>query len=268
MPFYNCHGINIYYEVAGSGEPLLLMNGISADTRQWSSLVGFLKNYFSVISYDMSCAGKSDKPKANISIPQLSREALALSKHLGYDKINVLGFSMGGLVAQDLALSYPESVKSLILLSTAPSMKRPYPPSKQANRIMHANAFSVEHLANIYYLIFGAQYRETFKVEEYIKMKLEDENPQPREAYCNQLQALESHDLVDSVQKIQSPTLVITGDSDSLIRPDNSHWLSQQIPNAKLHILEGVGHMVALEWTKDLSSYIKEFLLGKAPPSI
>lgn len=76
ISFYNCEGLNTYYEVAGEGEPLLLINGITADTRQWEPLVGHLKNSFKVISYDMRCAGKSDKPKENITISQLSREAL------------------------------------------------------------------------------------------------------------------------------------------------------------------------------------------------
>ena len=260
MPFFDFNDVKIYYEVAGQGPPLLLINGIGANTRQWEPLVQLLKDSYQVIFYDMRCAGKSDKPKEPITIPRLAEEAVALAKHLNHDKIDLLGYSMGGLVAQEVALSYPKIVRKLVLLGTVPSLKRPYPPSNHSREMLHAKKFSTDFLQKTFYLLLGRKYRDRVTVEEYIKTALENKNPQPAEAYWNQLQALESYDLVDKVCNIQVPTLVAMGERDKAIPPENSEWLAQRIPNAILRTFKGVGHIIPLEGPEELAVCLKDFL--------
>ena len=260
MPFFDHRGIKIFYEISGKGPPLILINGLSADVRQWEPLVGNLEDSFEILRYDMRCAGKSDKPQAPFSIQDLSEEVLALLKHVNINKINMLGFSMGGMIVQDFTLKYPKMVDKLILLATAPSIKRPYPPSSYAKSLLYVTEFSEEILVKLFFSIFGPKYRKKVLPEDYVRMKLEDENAQPLEAYLNQLQALDQFDCVEEVDKISRPTLIATGDHDKLVSPENSQWLNQKIQGSKLHYFKGVGHMVPLECPQELSNLLKSFL--------
>jgi len=261
MAFFNNNGVKLFYETIGEGPPLLLINGLSCDTRQWEPLISFLKTSFQVISYDMRCSGHSDKPTDPITIPELADEALALMKYLKHDKVDVMGFSMGGIIAQDLALRHPEAIKKLALLSSMPSFRRPNPPSDDAMEILHAEEFSIELLEKIFNLIFATKYKTEANKKEYIKMKLEDKNPQPPEAYFNQLQASEKYESFDTVHNISLPTLIMTGDQDALISPKNSDWLNEKIPNSQLHIFKEVGHISPLECPEALANQLKQFFV-------
>jgi len=247
MPFFKYGKIQIYYENFGSGFPLLLINGLSSDTRSWEPLIRALNGKFQIISYDMRSAGKSDKPHAPLTISDLSNEAHALAKYLGYDKFCVLGFSMGGMIAMDLALKHPEAVRKMFLVATAASFKRPYPLSGEVLALLRRTDISYELLAKVYEIIFGPEYRKKVLVDDFVKFRMEDENPQPADAYLNQLGATATLDLSNDVQKISVPTCIVTGDSDKLIPPENSSWLHEHISGSELHTLNGVGHMVPIE---------------------
>lgn len=260
MPYLNIDNVQIYYEVHGSGPPLLLINGITADTRQWKPLIDRLKEDFQMISFDMRCSGKSDKPTKAMSIEQHAHDAATLIKHLGYKKIHVLGFSMGGMVAQQMALLYPNIIDRLVFLSTAPSLSGPHPISSEAYQMMHAKEFSTELLHTIYQTIFGPRYRKSVSVKAYIQTKLADDNPQSPEAYWNQLQALKKHDFVNRMGQIIHPALVIAGNCDTLIPPENSSWLCDHLPHAKLKLFDDVGHMIPLECPETLAKTVKQFL--------
>lgn len=260
MPFFDHHGVRIYYETHGKGAPLLLINGITGDTRQWIPLIGQLQKQLHIISYDMRYAGRSDKPAAPSTIVDLAQEAHALVQFLGHEKISVLGFSMGGMVAQQFALSFPHTLDRLILLSTAPSLTAPHPLSDDANRMMHTTEFSIELLHTVYRTIFGPQYRKRVSLEEFVTFKLADENPQPLGAYANQLRTAETFDnIMPRIPHISAPTLVITGECDALIAPENSAWLAKNIPHATLETFPNIGHMVPLECPEILAQRVIEF---------
>ena len=256
MPIFDDEGRKIYYEVAGSGSALLLINGIAGDTRQWAPLVGELQNSFQTIIYDMRCSGKSSKPDEPFGISDLAGEAHRLLRHLGHKSSCVLGFSMGGMVAMSLACRYPESVGKLFLVATAPSASRPHPLSSRILKMFRRTDVSSSLFTEVYESIFGPEYKKKVSAKDFIDFRTSDENPQPAFAYLRQLEALESGDLFDEVERIKAPTIVITGEEDAVVSPANSEWLAGRLPGAALFKLKGIGHMVPAEATGELARIV------------
>lgn len=256
MPFFKHEGINLYYEIAGEGPVLFLINGISADTRQWEPLIDRLKTSFQVVSYDMRCAGRSGKPNLPFTIGDLSGETYGLMRHLRHDKVFVLGFSMGGMVAMDLARKHPDGIRKMFLVATAPSLKRPHPPSDDTLNMFRRTDVSPALLAQVYETIFGSKYRETVSANDFISFRMSDENPQPAFAYIQQGRALEFCDLCEDAGKISVPAVVISGSEDKLIPPENSLWLNSHLINSKLYMFEGIGHMIPVEAPDQLAGVL------------
>lgn len=256
MPYFKYNEINMYYEVAGEGPPLFLIGGLGCDTRLWEPLTNQLKASFTLISYDMRCAGKSDKPKSPFTVSDLADDACALIEHLGHKKACVLGFSMGGFITMEMSIRSPDVLDKVFLVATAPSFKHPYPVPPDIASLLRRTDVSPELLTQVHSSIFGANYRKKVPAEAFIKFRMEDPSPQPAFAYLNQLRACEANDLCDSVGKIDIPSFVIVGDQDKIIPPENSRWLKKQIPNSKLFIFKGVGHMVPLEAPEKLANVV------------
>ena len=247
MPFFKNGGINLYYEISGNGPPLFLINGLASDTRQWGPLVDRIKSSFQVICYDMRCAGRSDKPDKPFSIEDLTNEAYGLIRHLKHDRVFVLGFSMGGIVAMNLAYKYPDSITKMFLVSTTPSIKAPYPPSEEMMKMLRCTEVSNVLLTQVYEAIYGPSYRQNISADDFIKLRMNDENPQPALAYLRQLEALESFDIREKTSKILVPSIIVAGEQDRLIPLQNSIWLKEHFKNSLLYTFDGVGHMVPLE---------------------
>lgn len=247
MPFFKNQGINLYYDISGNGPPLFLINGLAGDTRQWKLLIDRIKTSFQIISYDMRCAGQSDKPDKPFSIEDVTNEVYSLIRYLRYDKVFVLGFSMGGMVAMNLAHKYPDNILKIFLVSTTPSLKRPYPLSYETMSMLRRTDISPALLTQVYESIFGSKYKETISVDAFINSRINDDNPQPAFAYLQQLKAVESCDLYAEADKISVPAIIIAGEEDKLIPSENSIWLNDHLKNSKLYTYKGIGHMVPLE---------------------
>lgn len=261
MPFFKHEGIDLYYEIAGEGAPLFIINGLAGDTRQWKPLVERIKTSFQVINYDMRCAGQSDKPDEPFSIEDVADEAHSLIQHLGYDKVFMLGFSMGGMVAMNLAHKYPDIFLKMFLVSTTPSLKRPHPPSRDTMDVLRRTDVSPALLTQVYDSIFGPKYRGILSADAFINSRMNDDNPQPAFAYLRQMEALESCDLCEVVRKISVPAIIVAGEEDKLIPFENSLWLKRHLINSELCTFKGVGHMVSLEAPDKLAEVLTRVIL-------
>ena len=118
MPIAKVNGININYMVAGQGEPLVMIAGFSADQSLWKSQLPAFKKQFQMVIFDNRGVGKSDKPQGPYSPKMMSEDTIKLMDYLNIKKAHILGHSMGGLIAQEIAINYPERVMKLILAST------------------------------------------------------------------------------------------------------------------------------------------------------
>ncbi len=118
MPLAAINGLNLYYEEAGSGPPLLLIAGLSGTTLGWAMLLPALAAHFRVIAFDNRGAGRSSAPPGPYTTRQMAGDAAALLEHLGITRAHVIGLSLGGMIAQELALAHPERVDHLVLYAT------------------------------------------------------------------------------------------------------------------------------------------------------
>ena len=118
MPTAKINGINIYYEVHGAGDPLLLIMGLGANATAWEAQIPALNREYKVIAFDNRGSGRSDKPTVMYSMRQMADDAVLLLDQLGVAAAHVFGMSMGGMIAQELTLQHPARVKSLVLGAT------------------------------------------------------------------------------------------------------------------------------------------------------
>lgn len=256
MPYVRSNGIEIYHERHGSGPGMLLIHGLGNDLREWEPLIELSKGRFTLISYDMRGSGRSDKPKGPYTMEEMAADAAGLLNKVAKTPVDVLGFSMGGCVALELVLSHPELVNRLILVSTIPSWNGPYPPSEGLKVLFRRTDVGEALLIEVYENIFGERYRERVPAGEYVAQRMNDEFPQTVEAYLGQLAALEAFDVRDRVNSISAETLVVAGTDDRVVPMQNSLWLSERIPHARLETIEGAGHMIPVEYPDRLSAII------------
>ncbi|MBU0507073.1 MAG: alpha/beta hydrolase [bacterium] len=260
MPFTTTNQIKVYYEMHGQGEPLFFLNGLSSDIAQKKLFIDEVKKHYQVIVPDIRGAGQTDKPQAHYTISEFAGDAYALLKELDINKIRVMGFSMGGFIAQELALTHPEVVSELILVATKPAWLKPLAPSKRAHDLLHSEDYSMETLIEMFDVIYGKQFKEKVSAQEYAKEKLSMPNPQPAHGYLGQLHACENFDVANKLTQIKQPTLIVTGTADELIQPENSQWMHKQIPNSKLIEYPEIGHMVVDECPERLVRDTQNFL--------
>lgn len=269
MPKATVNGIGLYYEIHGRGEPLILAAGMGADHRSWFPQTREFKRHFTVITFDGRGIGKTDRPSGLYSFGTLAADVIGLLDHLSLDRAHILGESLGGIVAQEVAIGYPRRVMKLILANTSvgrgvdmqvhPALMKAYggpegateatfDPSKvnvgKAMRAMIALSFN----SRIYRL--GMMLMATL----YVK-------PSAFKGMAEQIQAISAHSTLDRLHLIQSPTLVITGTGDRIVPPGMSDILAGRIPNARLVKVEGGSHALHVEMKRRFNREVLDFLV-------
>ena len=264
MPKVKVNDINIYYEIHGKGYPLLLIRGLSSDVYRWPpDFIRELSKYFRIILFDNRGAGRTDKPDIEYSIEMMADDTTCLMKVLNIEKAHILGYSMGGMVAQEIALNYPEKAKKIILCSTGCGGPNSIPASEEVRTILKINRerLSDEELVRnwiIFYFIESFIRNKPDVVDEYIRRSLLA--PIPSHSYRRQLNALNNFNSYKRLKNIRAPTLILSGKEDILVPHENSVLLAENIPGAKLALLDNQGHGIFTPKPFLLAKTIIEFL--------
>lgn len=260
-------GARLYYEVYGQGEPLLLIMGLGANHLSWTPQVPVYSREFRVIVFDNRGTGQSDFPQdAEYTIPVLADDAAALLDALGVDSAHVYGVSMGGMIAQEMALRHPDRVRSLILGATSPGGPNAVAPQPEALSSLIEQGAAVDRSVNA--ALLGVLFSPGFVAEHGSELTsafqgMGDYPPTSREAYRAQLQAAARHDTYDRLPDIEAPTLVLHGTDDPLLPAGNARILAERIPGAKLVLLEGARHGYLLEKQAEADAAVLDFLRGQ-----
>lgn len=264
MPITNANGIDLYYEVHGEGEPLLLIMGLSLTSKSWFRTIPALSEHYKVIVFDNRGVGLSGKPNTPYSIELMAEDTRAVLDAAGVDSAHIYGISMGGMIAQRLALKYPERIQSLILGCTTSGGENHVQPSPDVSMLMLSRASSTatpEEMAWATAPILYSQYfLENHKdvVAEDVKLRIE--NPVLPYAYLLQLQACMAHDTYGNINQIKAPTLVLHGDEDRLVPYENGVTLAEKIPNAEFLTIKGAGHIYVTEANDIVNAKVLDFL--------
>ncbi len=236
MPIFKFNDIEINYIKRGRGEPLVMLQGLGASLESWILQIPFFKRRMMVIALDNLGVGKSSRPNYPYTMDTFVDETKALLEYLNIkDKIHLIGVSMGGMIAQNFALKYPDMVKTLILLSTSVHMN---PNSiieeeKLIEKLDIEEAFK-KRLDLLFSESFIKDLEKDEKLLDLLKKKLVTEKTTRIQDYINQAAAISAHDTRNSLHKIKQPTLIMAGANDKLILVKDSKFLHEKIPNSRL----------------------------------
>jgi pimeloyl-ACP methyl ester carboxylesterase len=255
--------IQIYFEVKGEGFPLVMITGLSGNIDWWHPrLIQELSRNFKTVMFDNRGAGRTDLSGRKCTIKSSADDTAGLMDAFGISKAHVLGVSMGGMIAQELVLNYPEKVEKLVLYSTSCGGANSIPPAQEVLGELTADIrrLSEEEVAKIIVpLCFTKDFVDNnpdfmeFMTRQILKA------PISRKAFTQQLKAIMQFDTYDRLSRIKAPTLVLHGKRDILIPPENGSILAKAIPNAKLVNLEKSAHLLA-EDMGEVVHVLTEFL--------
>ena len=263
MPLTEAPGFRMYYEEHGSGFPLLLINGLGSDHLEWLHQLPSFSGSFRVVVFDNRGTGRSGVPPGPYTTAQMADDAAALLRFLGIARAHVLGVSLGGMIAQEVAIRHPDRVEGLVLGCTGPGGTlsiRPSPEAMAAFALAKGDDPEGELRRMIPFLYTDACCRERpEEIEGFIRRRME--NPTPAEGYIAQLAAAVTHDASGRLERIRARTLVITGDADRLVNMENSSRIAERIPAAKLVVLPGAPHRLFAENADAFNREVLSFLV-------
>jgi pimeloyl-ACP methyl ester carboxylesterase len=246
MPSMKLPGARINYEVRGTGEPLLLIRGYGSHLGWWDpDFLSLLEENFQLILYDHRGTGRSIHSEGEYSILTLASDTASLIQKLGFKKVNVFGLSLGGMVAQELAINWPKLIKSLVLGATHCGGKTLVPPTPEVMQTILARAKEGKHepiddawLAITFTPAFLLE--NPAAVQAYLKRAAH--LPTEPEIVSLQAQAAATFDTCDRIPAITAPTWILHGQFDSIVPIGNAFVLQSRIPFSRLLILPGMGH--------------------------
>jgi pimeloyl-ACP methyl ester carboxylesterase len=262
MTIARLNGININYKVEGQGEPLVMIMGFTAGRIGWMPQIRFFKKYYRVVTFDNRGAGKSDRPPGPYSTRIMADDTVKLMDLLKIEKAHIMGLSMGGMIAQELAINYPQRVIKLVLASTYARQDETsgdtlelakFPeltPEKKASAMIDL-AFNKPFFRFIVGFLARVQTRFT--------------GDSGRVGIEAQSEACLKHDTLERLSSITAPTLVIVGTGDRIIEPVSSEVIAGRIPNAKLVKVEGASHYFSFEMKNVFNREVLDFLKNDAP---
>jgi pimeloyl-ACP methyl ester carboxylesterase len=265
MPLVQLNGIDRFYQERGSGDALLLINGLGGSALNWEPLLPALAARFRVITSDNRGVGRSAAPPGPYTTRQMADDAAALLTHLGVERAHVVGSSMGGMIAQELALTYPTLVGRLVLFATyaRPRLAIIGPWLSFIKEAMDRGCDP----AGLRALGLGWWYGPAFladpdRVEE--ALAWQEPYPAPAHGIAAQAEAARAHDTLDRVSQITAPTLILVGAEDIFTPLYYSRELAAGIPGARLQVLKRGGHSALWEYPADGAAALLEFLASPA----
>ena len=240
-----------------------MINGLGLNLDNWDPrLVNELSRQFRLIAFDNRGAGRTDMSDKEYNIKLFADDTAGLMEALGISKAHVLGLSMGGMVAQELALKYPENVSKLVLCSTHNGGLNVVQPSQKVVKMLATgvSAMSKDEWRRIFLpLMFTADFIE--KNPDFMEIVTQRffRHPSSREAYTRQLVAIQDFDAHDRLRRIKVPTLILHGRKDVLVPPENGSILADALPKAKFVYFEKSAHVLAEEM-REVLSILTDFL--------
>lgn len=266
--------VDLYYEEHGTGDPLLLIMGLAADSQAWMFQIPDFAKQYRVIAFDNRGVGRSSKPAGPYTIHEMADDTLGLLDALKIDKAHVVGVSMGGMIAQELVLRNPDRVRALVLACTYPEPDadiertrtftvEQFGGSVDASGGIHVDLKALNPMMFLQQLLPNV-FNQSFIEKELPKlMQIFSGALQygfSMEAILGQVGAVMTHKATDRLHGIKSPTLVITGDADRLVPPASSDILAREIPNAKLVKIAGGSHGFNFETPQLFNDAVLDFL--------
>lgn len=264
VPTIDVAGVNVHFDEFGprDGLPIVLIHGLGIPATLWHRQVPAFSTHHRVIVLDNRGSGRSDQPDEGYSVARMAEDVVELLHHLDVDRAVVLGLSLGGLIAQQLALTYPERIIGLILASTHAGG----PKYLEATGDLWRERLNVADrtLREIYLdaLEWGAtddfMANNPEEVEHFVRARLE--LPQSPAGFQGQFMAGAAFDSREQLPAISAPTVVIHGRHDEIVPLSFGEFIADRIPEAQLHVIEDAGHLPFVERPDTFNEIVLQFL--------
>ena len=266
MPKMHANGIEIYYEIQGTGLPLVLIAGISYTHWMWHRMAPELAKQYQVILFDNRGVGESEAPPGPYSAQMMAEDTAGLLEALDIQKAAIMGHSMGGFIAQALVLEHPERVDKLILAATNFGGPNHIPITPEAMAVLSdVSGDPLERFKRGLNVSTAPGFAESHPeiIETWLAYR--SKNPINPAAYQAQLGVgmgllSEAASFEKKLTSVQAPTLILFGEHDKVVPVGNAKLLHQQIPNSQIKILPEAGHFFPIEKPRAAAQAIFEFL--------
>ena len=259
-------GTRLYWEEAGAGEAVLLVMGLGMAATGWWRTIPVLARRFRVLAFDNRGSGRSGCPRGPYTLAQLVGDALAVLDAAGEARAHVYGISLGGMIAQELALRAPERVRSLVLGATSAGGADHEPPDDETTGFLRRRAAMPAEegvWASIPYLYGTATLaRAAGRVAEDVEQRLRF--PLDSRGYQAQLAAAATHDVSARLTAIGAPALVLHGDADRIVPVGNGRRLADGLPKASYRELAGAGHLYTTDAPEAADAVVTFLRSGRA----
>ena len=267
MPFVSGRP-RLYYERHGSGEPLLLITGFTISSAIFDPIRPLYEERFDCISYDHRGSGRSSAPLLPTSMPELAGDAVRVLDELGLESAHVYGLSMGGMVAQEMAIRFPDRVRGLVLgCSTAGGPRAIRPTVSEWGALLAAMAGGLRQPGRPWLAgaLFSPEFRrdEPERVRSLLQFFAAHRAP-PHGAWAHFVASV-YHDTVSRLHCIQAPTLVLHGERDAMAPIANARLIASRIPDSELRIVPGAGHAYGLERPEESRDMTFEWFDSRSP---
>ncbi|HEX3410049.1 MAG TPA: alpha/beta hydrolase [Candidatus Binataceae bacterium] len=267
MPQIISNGIKLNYESAGEGDPLLLIMGFGMAGAAWLPMLPFLAG-FRAVYFDNRGTGLSDKPDGPYTVPAMADDASNLIDALGLERVRVYGISMGGMIAQELALRHPEQVSKMVLGCTTPGGPEAVRASDEVLQTLVSGSklMSVDPEAGIDQvmpLLFPPEFMAAHpEIKQFMRIGTTLAPPTPPETADKLMAGLVEFNAFERLHEIKCPVLIVHGEKDILVPPGNAALIKSRIPAAEVFMIPEAGHSYAAVDPVGIHQRITSWLRG------
>lgn len=264
MPKIKVNSVSLYYEIHGDGYPLVMILGLSENAYWWDfPLIEELAKHYKVIIFDNRGVGRSDNLDGDVTIEMMAADTIGLMDALSINQAHILGHSLGGMIAQELALKFPKRIKKLVLCSTSCGGSRAELPSIETQKLLgklsrrrHTRDLTEEGMLHIFTKKFIDEN------PEFMKKKVDDILiiPTGPTTFKAQMGAWMRYNSCRKLKGLNLPTLIINGKEDILVPPRNGEILAEKIPNAEIVYFNGNAHLIHTEEPDKFINVLMKFL--------
>jgi 3-oxoadipate enol-lactonase len=261
VPYATNQGVRIYWQEWGAGPPVLLIMGLSFDLDMWFRVVPWLLKKHRVIAFDNRGVGRSDTPRGPYTIRNMAEDAMSVLRDAQVNEpAHVIGASMGGMIAQELVLNYPEAFRSLVLACTAcgPLHRLAWPNFRRSPSVREWLVLRGEAREQSLVRLLYADTTPRAQIDEDIRMRLV--RPPGLKGVLSQFAAILVWSSYGRLPQVRIPTLVVHGEDDHVLPVANGRVIARRIPGAEFVMIKHAGHMLATDQPEACMRELTRFL--------